>query len=89
MRASPHAPPPSRPIRSPRTSSVVWERYRDNAARHLIGIGRDLQNRAMHDLTSDFGYKDLRPSLGPILSLVASQARPLGVLATQLAISVG
>ncbi len=67
--------------------SKVWARYRDNAARHLIGIARDLQNRSMRYLTDERGYRDLRPSLGPLLSLVAIEARALGVLAQKLAIS--
>lgn len=68
-------------------SHEVWARYRDNAARHLIGIARDFQNRAMHRLTGDRRYRDLRPSLGPLFSLIAIEARPLGALASQLAIS--
>ena len=65
----------------------VQARYRDNAARHLIGIARDFQNRAMRHLADECGYTDLRPSLGPLLSLVAIEARPPGALASQLAIS--
>jgi len=67
--------------------SNVWARYRDNAARHLIGIARDLQNRAMSHLTEERGYRDLRPSLGPLLSLVALESRPLSALGKELAIS--
>lgn len=66
---------------------AVWPRYRDNLARHLIGIARDLQHRAMHQLTEALGHRGLRPSLGPLISLVAPGPRPLGALAAQLAIS--
>ncbi len=66
---------------------AVWERYRDNAARHLMGIARDFQNRAMRQLGEERGYTDLRPSFGPLLSLIAIEARPLGALAEQLSIS--
>lgn len=69
------------------TATDVWTRYRSNAARHLIGIARDLQNRSLNRLTEERGYRDLRPSLSPLLSLIALEARPLGALATQLSIS--
>ena len=67
--------------------SNVWSRYRDNTARHLIGIARDLQHRTMHHLIDVRGYQALRPSLGPLLSLVAPEPRLLGSLATELSIS--
>jgi DNA-binding MarR family transcriptional regulator len=52
-----------------------------------MGIARDFQNRAMRELGEERGYADLRPSFGPLLSLIAIQARPLGALAEQLSIS--
>jgi DNA-binding MarR family transcriptional regulator len=67
--------------------SNVWPRYRDNTARHLIGIARDLQQRSLHHLTEVRGYRSLRPSLGPLLSLVALAPRPLGAIAAQFSIS--
>lgn len=66
---------------------AAWNRYRDNAARHLIGIARDLEVRVMARLVDERGYDDLRPSFGPFLSLVALEARPLTAIARQLAIS--
>lgn len=78
---------PSKNTTSPATRYLIWARYRDNAARHLIGIARDFQNRTMRHLTEELGYRDLRPSLAPLLSLIAIEARPLGALAGQLAIS--
>jgi len=65
----------------------VWSSYRDNAARHLIGISRDLQSRVMHHLSEECGYRGLRPSFGPLLSLIWIEGRPLTAIATQLAIS--
>jgi len=67
----------------PRASS----RYRDNAARHLIAIARDLQTRVMRHLTEERGYDGLRPSFGPFLSLIWTEGRPLTAVAGQLAIS--
>jgi DNA-binding MarR family transcriptional regulator len=64
-----------------------WGRYRDNVARHLIGISRDLQSRVLGSLTEAHGYDGLRPSLGPFLSLVWREGRPLTAIASQLAIS--
>jgi len=65
----------------------AWSRYRDNVARHLIGIARDFQGRVMSHLSDDRGYGGLRPSLGPLLSLVWLEGRPLNAIASQLAIS--
>jgi len=70
-----------------KTTERTWERYRDNTARHLIGIARDQDHRAQQYLTEDRGYEGLRPSLGPLISLVATEPRPLGVLAAELSIS--
>jgi DNA-binding MarR family transcriptional regulator len=61
-------------------------RYRDNLARHLIGISRDLQAR-VRDSPSERGHRGLRPSFGPLLSLVRDEGRPLSALAAELAVS--
>jgi len=65
----------------------AWQRYRDNLARHLLGISRDLQMRVRHSLLEQCGYRDLRPSFGPFLSLLWNDGRPLGAIASELAIS--
>ena len=65
----------------------IWPRYRDNLARHLIGISRDLQSRVMQRLGQDLGYAALRPSFGPFLSLIWDGGRPLTAIAGELAIS--
>ena len=71
----------------PGDRSRAWSRYRDNAARHLIGISRDLQARVRETLEQDLGYKGLRPSFGPFLSLIWDEGRPLASIADVLAIS--
>ncbi|MEM9175978.1 MAG: MarR family transcriptional regulator [Myxococcota bacterium] len=65
----------------------VWSRYRSNTARHLIGVARDFENRMLGRLEAKDGYPDLRPSFGPVLSLVAERPRPLRALADALSIS--
>ena len=61
-------------------------RYRDNLARHLIGISRDLQARVREAL-AERGHRGLRPSFGPLLSLVRDEGRSLSALASDLGIS--
>ena len=65
----------------------MWPRYRSNLARHLMGVSRDLQSRVMHSLSEELGYRGLRPSFGPLLSLLWDEARPLTAIAAELAIS--
>ena len=67
--------------------STAWPRYRDNLARHLIGISRDLESRVRRSLAEQCGYRGLRPSFGPLLSLLWDEGRPLGAIAGELAIS--
>ncbi len=67
--------------------AAMWSRYRDNVARHLIGISRDLQARVQRTLSEDLGYRGLRPSFGPFLSLLWDEGRPLAAIADDLAIS--
>ena len=65
----------------------TWLRYRGNVARHLIGISRDLESRVVRSLDEDGGYQGLRPSFGPLLSLLWDEGQPLTVIADELAIS--
>jgi DNA-binding MarR family transcriptional regulator len=84
--ATPSSPSlPSAP--SATSSPAASSRYRNNAARHLTGIARDLQFRLRHRLGSEHGFHDLRPSLGPFLSLVWTGGRPITALAEQLGIT--
>src|SRR5262245_47450924 len=65
----------------------VWPRYRDNLARHLIGVARDLQGRVQTALGERGGFRGLRPSFAPFLSLLWEEGRPLREVAQELAIS--
>ncbi len=67
--------------------SQPWARYRENLARQLIGISRDLQIHVRDSLAGDCGFGGLRPSFGPFLSLLWDQGRPLTAIAGELAIS--
>ena len=69
------------------SGAAAWPRYRDNLARHLIGLARDLQHRLMDHLVDACGHRDLRPSFGVLITLVAREPRPLSQLARALAIS--
>ncbi|MBY0399121.1 MarR family transcriptional regulator [Myxococcota bacterium] len=75
-------------FRSDRSEELAaWPRYRDNLARHLIGLARDLQLRLVTHLVAACDHRDLRPSFGVLISLVARAPRPLSQLARELAIS--
>ena len=81
-------PEPAASPEAPRSGADrAWPRYRDNLARHLIGISRDLQSRVRRSLGEQCGYRGLRPSFGPLLSLLWDEGRPLGAIAGELAIS--
>lgn len=62
-------------------------RYRDNWVRHLLVIAEDLSQRVIDRLERECGYEKIRPSLGPFISLVWREPRPLMELAQQLSIS--
>lgn len=79
---------PSAGARAGRSLPIpAWPRYRDNLARHLIGIARDLQTRVQRALDERCGYRDLRPSFSPFLTLLWDEGRPLRAVAHELAIS--
>ena len=69
-----------------RERARAWSRYRGNAPRHLIGIARDLQSRALREL-HERGFEGVRPSFTPLLARLWQEARPLTSLAGELAIS--
>ena len=69
------------------TPTRTWSRYRDNVARHLIGVSRDLESRVSRTLSEECGYRGLRPSFSPLLSLLWDEGRPLTAIASELAIS--
>jgi len=82
-------PDPDGPQKSPCRSAggETWTRYRGNLARYLIGISRDLESRVVQSLGNDGGYRGLRPSFGPFLSLIWEEGQPLSAIADELAIS--
>lgn len=65
----------------------TWLRYRDNLARHLIGISRDFQSRLHQSLSEECGFENLRLSFGPLLAMIWKRTPPLGDVAQQLGIS--
>lgn len=65
----------------------LWERYRSNLPRHLLGISRYLQADTMHRLTSQRGHQGLRMSFEPYITLVGTTGCRLTELADILGIS--
>ena len=63
------------------------ERYRRNWVSDLLEIGGQLSRRVVGRLERECGYARIRPSLGPFISLVWREPRPLTELAQQLSIS--
>ena len=63
------------------------ERYRDNWVHHLVGVAGELSRRVIDRLERECGYAQIRPSLGPFISLVWREPRPLTELARALSIS--
>jgi DNA-binding MarR family transcriptional regulator len=78
---------PAAGAEAPRSGPWRAQRYRDNLARHLIGIARDLRTRVLRSLEQEHGHRGLRPSFGPLLSLVWGEGSPIGAVAAELAIS--
>jgi DNA-binding MarR family transcriptional regulator len=62
-------------------------RYRDNAARHLLGVARHGQATIMHSLAVDGGHRNLRLSFEPYVSLLASGDLRLSEIASTLGVS--
>src|SRR5262245_18353678 len=65
----------------------VWPLYRDNLARHLIGVASHHQGRVQTALGERGGFRGLRPSFAPFLTLLWEEGRPLREVAQELAIS--
>ncbi len=59
----------------------------DRVSHALIGIAQDLEQRMRTRLLDERGHRDLRPSLGPFLSLIWLEARSLGELTQSLGVS--
>ena len=77
------------PVRSSvqRSGSLAVLRHRNDPVRHLTVVARDLQARMTAGLAGEQGFDSLRSSLGPFLSLIWTEARPITLLARQLDIT--
>lgn len=65
----------------------VWNRYRYNFSRHLLGVARFLQCSLMETLQSRYGYTDLRLGFTPYVDLLGEGNKRLTDLADILGIS--
>jgi DNA-binding MarR family transcriptional regulator len=65
----------------------VMSRYRDNVARHVIGVARDCQAGIMRSLADRYGHERLRLGFEPYISLLATRDRRLSELADTLGVS--
>ena len=65
----------------------LWDNYRDNLSRHLLGVSRYLQTRMMNTLQRDYHHSDLRLGFAPYITLVGERGQRLSELADTLGIS--
>jgi DNA-binding MarR family transcriptional regulator len=65
----------------------VWNRYRHNFSRHLLGVARYLQSSLMDTLQRQCGYSDLRLGFSPYIYLLGEGDKRLTDLADILGIS--
>jgi DNA-binding MarR family transcriptional regulator len=63
------------------------ERYRDNFARHLLGVTLYLQSDIMDSLTRECGHRDLRINFEPYITIIGSDGARLSDIADCLGIS--
>jgi len=66
---------------------TVWQRYRCNFPRHVLGVARHLQADIMHTLAVRHGHRQLRLAFEPWVSLAGGNGRRLGEIADLLGIS--
>ncbi len=71
------------PVQSPN----LLTQYRDNFARHLLGVALHLQSEVMHALTDKHGHSELRISFQPYITLSSQQGTRLSDIAQVLGIS--
>ena len=65
----------------------VQLRYRDNFARHLMGVSLYLQSETMRTLSQECGHHGLRLNFEPYITLIGEKGARLSELAEQLKIS--
>jgi DNA-binding MarR family transcriptional regulator len=81
MSATPTAP-------TARTDSqFIWDRYRHNFSRHLLGVARYAQKQMMRTLQEEYGHSDLRLGFSPYITVLGEGDRRLSELADLLGIS--
>ncbi|CAA0118074.1 Uncharacterised protein [Halioglobus japonicus] len=72
---------------TPLDTGFVWNRYRHNFSRHLLGVARYLQTRVMTALQDECGHQDLRLGFAPYITLLSAGDKRLSELADILGIS--
>jgi len=68
-------------------TGMVWNRYRHNFSRHLLGVARYLQTSMMHTLQEQCGHDNLRLGFSPYIALIGDGDKRLTDLAGILGIS--
>lgn len=66
---------------------LLWNRYRDNSCRHLLGVAHYLQTSMMNTLQVQCGHDHLRLGFTPYISLIGERGRRLTDIADVLGIS--
>jgi DNA-binding MarR family transcriptional regulator len=64
-----------------------WPTYQDNFPRHLMGMTRYLQSKAMHALVEQHGHRHLKYHYGSFIVLIGNRGARITDLGEQLAIS--
>lgn len=65
----------------------VWDRYRHNFSRHLLGVARYFQSGMMAALHDQYGHTELRLGFAPYIMLLGDGSKRLSELAEILGIS--
>jgi DNA-binding MarR family transcriptional regulator len=68
-------------------TDAVWNRYRHNFSRHLLGVARYLQASMMHTLQAQCGHEHLRLGFSSYITLIGEGDKRLTDLAAILGIS--
>jgi len=68
-------------------ASLIWDRYRHNFSRHLLGVARYLQTSMMYTLQDQCGHEHLRLGFSSYITLLGEGDKRLTDLAQILGIS--
>lgn len=74
-------------VAAPQIQAFPQQAYRDNFARHLMGVNRYLQTSIMRDLQETYGHQSLRSKFEPYFSMSSRGGTRVSVIADKLAIS--